>query len=187
MALASDIQQQVFDLLSRASNISFITADQEAGSVTVLTPGQRVSAEVLSMESNNRVQVRIGAERFNLALPMAVRPGQTVEMTFVSGDPRSTFAIARQAGSAPPVSLSDASRLLSLLISDDQVVDSELRSSLLSIGDMMRGSSGEAAVLASLLDEALTYGAGRDAAAGNLPAGIAVPGGGPGAPGQPAA
>ena len=171
MALAADIQQQVFDLLSRASNISFVTADQDAGSVSQLSPGQKVSAEVLSALPNNRVQVRVGTERFNLDLPMPVRTGQTLEMTFVSGDPRSTFAITRQAGMAPPVSLSDASRLLSLLASREQIIDPQLRSSLQSIGDMMRRSSGETAVLANLLDEALVYGSGQDRATSPLPAG----------------
>ncbi|NTV49021.1 MAG: flagellar hook-length control protein FliK [Geobacteraceae bacterium] len=158
MALTADIQQQVFDLLSRASNISFVTADEGVGGVSQLAPGQRVSAEVLSTMANNRVQVRVGNERFNLDLPMAVRTGQTLEMTFVSADPRSTFAIARQAGAAPPVSLSDASRLLSLLVSNEQIVDQKFRSSLSSIGDMLRRSSGETGVLANLMDEALTYG-----------------------------
>ncbi|MDD2270758.1 MAG: flagellar hook-length control protein FliK [Desulfuromonadaceae bacterium] len=174
MALGTDIQQQVFDLLSRASNISFVTADQEGGGVSLLEPGQRVSAEVLSTLPNNRVQVRVGVERFNLDLPMAVRVGQSLEMTFVSADPRSTFAVARQAGITPPVSLSDASRLLSLLVSDEQGTDTRFRTSLQSVGDMLRRSSGEAAVLANLLDEAITYGAKggaavSPAAAGRLP------------------
>ncbi len=164
MALAADIQQQVFDLLSHASNISFVTADREAGSVSLLTPGQRVSAEVLSTLPNNLVQVRVGSEQFNLDLPMTVRAGQTLEMTYVSGEPRSTFAIARQAGAAPPVSLSNASRLLSLLVSNERIIDPQLRSSLQSIGDMMRRTSGETAVLANLLDEALVYGSGKTSA-----------------------
>jgi len=158
MAIAADIQQQVFDLLSRSSGVSFVTADQEGAGRIALTPGQRVSAEVVETQPNNRTQVRIGNERFNLDLPMSVRVGQTLEMTFVSEDPRSTFAIARQAGITPPVTLSDASRLLSLLVSNEQILDPKLRSSLQSIGDMLRRSSGEAGVLANLLDEALTYG-----------------------------
>ena len=166
MALAADIQQQVFDLLSRASNISFVPADQESGGVGLLVPGQRVAAEVLST-LNNRVQVRIGADRFNLELPMEVRTGQTLEMTFVSTDPRSTFAIARPAVSAPPVSLSDASRLVSLLVSSEQITDPSLRSSLQSIGTMLRGASGDNAVLANLLDDALLYGARRNETAGS--------------------
>lgn len=174
MALTANIQQQVFDLLSRASNVSFVTADQEAGGASILTPGQRVSAEVLSVMANNRVQVSVGTERFNLDLPMAVRAGQTLEMTFVSNDPRSTFAIARQTGSTPPVSLSDASRLLSLLISSERISDPHLRSSLQSIGDILRRSSGESAVLTHLLDEVLTYGSRQDAPASRLPAGDAA-------------
>lgn len=162
MAIAADIQQQVYDLLSRASNITFVTAAKEAGSVSILTPGQRVSAEVLSILSNDRVQVKVGTERFNLDLPMSVRTGQTLEMTFVSGEPRSTFAIARPTGVAPPVSLSDASRLLSLLVSSEKMADPQLRTSLQSVGDMLRRSSGEAAVLANLLDEAIIYGSQRD-------------------------
>jgi len=178
MAVAGDIQKQVFDLLSRASNISFVTADQEGGSVSLLAPGQRVSAEVLSTLPNNRAQVRVGTERFNLDLPMAVRVGQSLEMTFVSNEPRSTFAIARHIGIAPPVTLSDASRLLSLLVPAEQTVDPQLRSSLQGIGEMLRRSSGESAVLANLLDEALIYGAGKDAAKAMLSAGDATKGSG---------
>lgn len=162
MAIAADIQQQVFDLLSRSSSVSFVTADQESTGRISLTPGQRVTAEVIGMLPNNRTQVRVGNERFNLDLPMTVRMGQALEMTFVSEDPRSTFAIARQGGVSPPVSLSDASRLLSMLVSSEQILDPKLRSSLQNIGDMLRRSSGEAGVLANLLDEALTYGSLRE-------------------------
>ncbi len=159
MIPSSDIQQQVYDLLARASNISFIGADQEAGTRLSLSPGQRVTAEVLTtLQPGNRTQVRIGSERFTMELPMAVRPGQTLEMTFVSEDPRSTFAIARQGGISPPVSLSDASRLLSLLVGSEQILDPRLRSSLQSIADILRRSSGETGVLANLMDEAATYG-----------------------------
>lgn len=158
MAITTDIQQQVYDLLSRTSNLSFVNAVQEPGATISLTPGQRVMAEVLTTLPNNLVQVQVGSERFNLDLPMAVRQGQMLEMTFVSQDPRSTFAIARQGGLTQPVSLSDASRLLGLLVGNEQVADPKLRSSLQSIGEMLRRSSGEAGVLANLMDEALTYG-----------------------------
>lgn len=158
MAVSADIQQQVYDLLSRASNLSFVSADREAGTRLGLTPGQRVTAEVLMTLPNDQVQVQVGNERFNLQLPMAVHQGQSLEMTFVSADPRSTFAIARPAEVPQPVSLSDASRLLGLLVDSEQSADPLLRSSLQSIGDMLRHSSGEAGVLANLMDEALTYG-----------------------------
>jgi hypothetical protein len=166
MALPTDTQRQVYDLLSQASNLSFVSAEQEPGARVSFVPGQQVSAQVLTTLPNNLTQVQIGAERFNLALPMALSPGQTLEMTFVTGDPRSTFAVARQDNAAPPVSLSDASRLLSLLVDNEEIVDPQLRASLQSIGDMLRRSSGDAGVLANLMDEAITYGAAREGDAG---------------------
>jgi len=162
MAIPTDIQRQVYDLLSQASNLSFVSAEQEPGPRVSFVPGQQVSAQVLTTLPNNMTQVQIGTERFNLALPMTVKPGQTLDMTFVTGEPRSTFAVARQDAAAPPVTLSDASRLLSLLVGSEEIVDPQLRSSLLSISDMLRRSSGEAGVLANLMDEALTYGTTRE-------------------------
>ena len=159
MAIATEIKQQVYDLLSRTSNLSFVTVDQESDAiVTGLTPGQRVTAEVLATLPDNRVQVQVGSQQFNLNLPIKVRQGQSLEMTFVSDDPRSTFAIARPGVAAPSVSLSDASRLMGLLVEGEEMADPGLRASLQSVGDMVRRSSGEAGVLANLMDEALTYG-----------------------------
>lgn len=166
MALPTDIQRQVYDLLSQASNLSFVSAEQEPGARVSFAPGQQVSAQVLANLPNNLTQVQIGTERFNLALPMAVRQGQTLEMTFVTGAPRSTFAVARQGTDAPPVALSDASRLLSLLVGSEEIVDPQVRASLLSVSDILRRSSGEAGVLANLMDEALTYGATREGDSG---------------------
>ena len=157
--MALDIQQQVYDLLAHATNISFISSDQEAVRQTGLSPGQRVSAEVINtMLPGNRTQVRIGADQYSLELPMTVRQGQILEMTYVTQDPRATFAIARQGGTTPPVSLSDASRLLGLLIGSEQIGDPRLRSSLQSISDILRRSSGDTGILANLMDEAVTYG-----------------------------
>lgn len=157
MAITADIQQQVFDLLARASNLSFVGAEQESGGQVGLSPGQKVLAEVLATLPNGRVQVLVAGERFNLDLPLTVRTGQSLEMTYVSSEPRSTFAIARPATAAPPVSLSDASRLLALLANNEQIGDPGLRASLKSVGEMLRASPGDAGVLASLMDEALTY------------------------------
>ena len=162
MAINTDIQQKVFDLLSRASNLSFVSAEQESGGRLALTIGQRVTAEVVEVLPNNLAQVKVGTSQYKLELPMAVRSGQNLEMTFVSSDPRTTFAVARQGVAAPPVSLSDASRLLALLVKSDMATDPQMRTSLQSVGDMLRRSSGEAGVLANLMDEALTYSSPKD-------------------------
>lgn len=115
MAITTDIQQQVFDILSKASTLSFVNSDQESSPVIGLTPGQQVTAEVLASLPDNLTQVQIGSQRFNLELPMAVRTGQTLEMTYITNEPRATFAIARQGRTTLPVSLSEVSRLLGQL------------------------------------------------------------------------
>lgn len=160
MAIANEVQQQVYDLLSRSSNLSFVTAEPATGGVQALSlsPGQRVMAEVMGQVQAGRVPVRIGAQQLNLELPIQVRQGQNLELTFVGSDPRPTFAMARPGVPAPPVSLTDASRLLSLLVSNEDLLgDPRLRSSLQSIGDLLRRSSGDTSVLANFLDDFLTY------------------------------
>lgn len=163
MAFPSDIQQQVYDLLSRSSNLSIVAAEPvepalgPGQQVLSLAPGQRVTAEVIGQPQAGKIPVQIGAQQLNLDLQMAVRQGQNLELTFVGSDPRPTFALSRPGVATPPVSLSDASRLLSLLVSNEQFMDPRLRSSLQSIGDLLRQSSGEASVLAGFLDDFLTY------------------------------
>lgn len=164
MALTSETQRQVYDLLSRSSNLSFVSADpvetpavEPGQQVLSLAPGQRVIAEVVGQSQSGKIPVQIGGQQLHLDLQMPVRQGQNLELTFVGNDPRPTFAMARPGVDAPPVSLSDASRLLSLLVSNEQFMDPRLRSSLQSIGDLLRQSSGETSVLAGFLDDFLTY------------------------------
>jgi hypothetical protein len=116
MSITSNIQQQVFELLLPTSRISLVSTDQEPDSGLGLTSGQRVTAEVLTVLPDSRAQVQIGAQRFNMELPMPVRTGQILEMTFISSQPRLTFAIASQGDATPPVSLSDATRFLKVFL-----------------------------------------------------------------------
>ena len=164
MAFPSDIQQQVYDLLSRSSNLAIVPAEPIEPTTVwggqqplTLAPGQRVTAEVTGQPQAGKIPVQIAGQQLQLDLQMAVRQGQNLELTFVGNDPRPTFAMARPGVTAPPVSLSDASRLLSLLVSNEQFSQPGQRSSLQSIGDLLRQSSGQTSVLASFLDDFLTY------------------------------
>ena len=163
MALPTEIQQQVYDLLSRSSNLAIVPAEPVEPSVAPgqqvlsLAPGQRVTAEVVGQPQGGKIPVQIGGQQLNLDLQMAVRQGQNIELTFVGSDPRPTFALTRPGISAPPVSLSDASRLLSLLVSNEQFMAPGQRSSLQSISDLLRQASGNTSVLAGFLDDVLTY------------------------------
>lgn len=163
MAFPSDIQQQVYDLLSRSSNLAIVPADPveptlaPGQQVLTLAPGQRVTAEVIGQPQSGKIPVQIGNQQLQLDLQLPVRQGQNLELTFVGNDPRPTFAMSRPGVTAPPVTLTDASRLLSLLVSNEQLIDPRQRSSLQSISDLLRQSSGDSSVLAGFLDDVLTY------------------------------
>lgn len=159
MASPAEVQQQVYDLLSRSSNLSFVSATSEtSGTLSItLVPGQRVTAEVLAQAQGNRVPVRIGTQQMTLDLPLMVRPGQSLELTYIADDPRPTFAMYRPGLAAPQVSLTDASRLLSLLISNEQFMDPKQRSALQSIGDLLRRTGSESGALGGFIDDFLTY------------------------------
>lgn len=163
MAFPTEIQQQVYDLLSRSSNLAIVPAEPVEQPVALgqqvltLAPGQRVTAEVMGQPQAGKIPVQIGNQQLQLDLQMTVRQGQNLELTFVGNDPRPTFALARPGVSAPPVSLTDASRLLSLLVSNEQFIDPRQRSSLQSISDLLRQASSSTNALAGFLDDFLTY------------------------------
>ena len=163
MAFPSEIQQQVYDLLSRSSNLAIVPADPVEAplapgqQVLSLAPGQRVTAEVVGQPQAGKIPVQIGNQQLQLDLQMPVRQGQNLELTFVGNDPRPTFAMSRPGVTAPPVTLTDASRLLSLLVSNEQFIDPRQRSALQSISDLLRQTSGNSSVLAGFLDDVLTY------------------------------
>ena len=163
MAFPSDIQQQVYDLLSRSSNLAIVPAEPveaplvQGQQVLSLAPGQRVTAEVVGQPQAGKIPVQIGNQQLQLDLQMVVRQGQNLELTFVGNDPRPTFAMARPGITAPPVSLTDASRLLSLLVTNEQFIDPRQRSSLQSISDLLRQTGGSTSALAGFLEDFLTY------------------------------
>lgn len=104
MAFPSDIQQQVYDLLSRSSNLAIVPAEPIEPTTVwggqqplTLAPGQRVTAEVTGQPQAGKIPVQIAGQQLQLDLQMAVRQGQNLELTFVGNDPRPTFAMARPA------------------------------------------------------------------------------------------
>lgn len=157
MSIPANIQQHIFDLLNKTSSVSFVSAEKVDASALKLSPGQIVTAEVVSLLPYNRAEVTIGTTRVNLELPLAVKVGQNLELTYVADDPRPTFAMPRIGEPTPPVRLSDASRLLGMLLGNNQIANPEVRASLMSVSQLLHQTDGDTSLLASVLDEALTY------------------------------
>jgi hypothetical protein len=117
MLINDEIQRQVLPVLARATVVPEVESQQRAGQQLQLNPGQQVKAEILANLPNNLYLARIAGEMFKLEIPLNVQPGETMEMTFVSADPRITFQIYRPEG-GESVSLSTMGKWLSSVSRD---------------------------------------------------------------------
>ena len=79
-----------------------------------LIPGARVRARVEAQLDGGRFRVQVGSTPVQMQLPPGIRPGAMLELVFIGGGPRPTFALLN-ASPAPDGSatLSPAARLLS--------------------------------------------------------------------------
>ena len=117
MLINDEIQRQVLPVLARASVVPETEVQQRAGSQLQLQAGQQVKAEIVANLPNSLYLARIAGEMFKLEIPLNVQPGETLEMTFVSADPRITFQIYRPEG-GESVSLSSLGKWLSSVVRD---------------------------------------------------------------------
>lgn len=90
-------------------------------------PGQRLTALVLVNQPNGRFQVQVGEQVLDMNLPRNTQPGEQLELTFVSNQPRLTFVLSRDLAAAlanaaapadaePLVTVSDSARFLGGLL-----------------------------------------------------------------------
>ncbi|KAF0215261.1 MAG: hypothetical protein FD174_4200 [Geobacteraceae bacterium] len=115
MTVESDIIKVVLASMKDAT-FSLIEADSTTTPASLrLSPGQEVRGEVLTNLPNGRFLVRIAGELLNMNLPGGARPGETLQMTFVTNQPRPTFALTQSGNQAVPAKLSEAGRWLGLL------------------------------------------------------------------------
>ena len=77
-----------------------------------LVPGDEVRGEVLEQRPNGRFFVNLGGSVLDMNLPVNTRVGTTVQLTFVSDQPRLTFALPSPSSQGAKVELSDAGRWL---------------------------------------------------------------------------
>ena len=152
MLINDEIQRQVLPVLARASAVpTTLESQQRAGAQLQLNPGQQVKAEIVSNLANNLYLARIAGEMFKLEIPLNVQPGETMEMTFVSADPRITFQFLRPEGGGELVSFSSFGKWLSGVARD-------FPSLPLEAGTLLESAQEGAALLGDRLKAALTQG-----------------------------
>jgi len=143
-----EVQKQVLPVLARSSVVPPVEVQQRAGSQLQLSPGQQVKAEIIANLPNNLYLARVAGELFKLEIPLNVQPGETLEMTFVSADPRIIFQVLRpEVGSS--VSLSSLGKWLASVVRD-------VPSLPVMQGTLLESPEQGASVLADRLKSALT-------------------------------
>ncbi len=121
----NDVLNQL-QLLIKTSAPPLIEVAQTPLEEAQWVPGQRLTAMVLASLPNGRFQVQVGDMALDMNLPRNTQPGDQVELTFVSNQPRLTFALTRDLPAAannglpvdakPQVNLSDSVRYLGALL-----------------------------------------------------------------------
>lgn len=121
----NDVLNQL-QLLIKTSAPPLIEVAQSPLEEAQWVPGQRLTATVLASMPNGRFQVLVGDMALDMNLPRNTQPGEQVELTFISTQPRLTFALTRDllaavgsnlpADAKPRVTLSDSVRYLGALL-----------------------------------------------------------------------
>jgi hypothetical protein len=115
----NDIQNQL-QLLIKTSAPPLIEVAQSALETPEWTPGQRLPAYVLASLPNGRFEVKVGDQVLDLNLPSNTQAGDTLELTFLSANPRLTFTLTRDLANTlaanNSVSLSETAKFLGSLL-----------------------------------------------------------------------
>jgi hypothetical protein len=118
MFINDEIQKQVLPVIAKSALTPSTDAQQRAGAMLQLNPGQQVKAEIIANLPNNLYLARIAGEMYKLEIPLNVQPGETMEMTFVAAEPRITFHVQRQEGGGEAVRLSSMGKWLAGVVQD---------------------------------------------------------------------
>lgn len=96
MFINDESQKQVLPILAKAAVTPVVEAQNRASQQLQLNPGQQVKAEIISNLPNSLYIARVAGELYHLEIPMNLAPGESLEMTFLTADPRVTFQVMRQ-------------------------------------------------------------------------------------------
>jgi len=151
MLINDEAQKQVLPILARSTVAPTAESQQRAGALLQLNPGQQVKAEIIANLPNHLYLARIAGEMFKLEIPINVQPGETMEMTFLSADPRITFQISRPEGGGESVALSTMGKWLASVARDAPFLPAAQAS-------LLESPEQSPALLAGRLRTALTQG-----------------------------
>jgi hypothetical protein len=150
MFINDEGQKQVLPIIARTTATPATSdAQQRASALLQMNPGQQVKAEIIANLPNNLYLARVAGEMYKLEIPLNVQPGETMDMTFVSAEPRITFQYLPQQQEGTSVQLSSFGKWLSTVASD-------ATSQIAAPEPLWDGPLQDTALLANRLKEALT-------------------------------
>lgn len=120
-----------------------------------LTPEQQVKGEVFARLSDQVYLIRIAGEIYRTELPMPLRPGEQLLLTFRVNEPRPTFTLQSTPFDAAPVKFSPTASWLSNVLTD--TVNNRSAPLLRAPAPLVTSPPADAATLASLLRNSLTH------------------------------
>jgi hypothetical protein len=123
-------------------------------------PGQKLNAMVLATLPNGRFQVLVSDMFLDMNLPKNTQPGQSIELTFISGQPRLTFALSKDlemaAQSQSSVKLSDTARFLGGLLEKISMMEGDESAPLAKVAPLLTGAPTDTKGLAQILHSAIS-------------------------------
>lgn len=116
----NDVLSQL-QFLIKTSAPPLLEVSQQQLEMPQLVPGQKLPAFVVANLPNGRFQVLIADKTLDMNLPKNTQPGDTIDLVFVTSQPRLTFVLSRDLGDVantakPQVSLSETARFLGGLL-----------------------------------------------------------------------
>ena len=163
----NDIQNQL-QLLIKTSAPPLVEVSQAMLGAEEWVSGQKLTATVLAALPNGRFQTQVGDNVLDMNLPKNTQPGDSIELIFVSNQPRPTFILSRDLAAMPrpdassananaPVTLSDTARFLGALLEKASAGQGEgVASPLAKAAPLLAGAPADTQQLSAALKTALS-------------------------------
>jgi hypothetical protein len=148
---------QILLQIARTSRFALIEAVNSPVVPLTLLPGQEVEAAVQGTLPGGRAFVSVAGTALELVLPRGVQDREILRLTFISSDPRPTFAMARPAPGTSQEGVSDAGRWLSGLVQSGGELSSQQRFVLERLTTVLKSLPPDSPAYTAIQDEAITY------------------------------
>lgn len=157
--IPSDVLTQL-QALVRNSAPPLLEVSEHPTEMPQWVPGQKINASVLATLPNGRFQVLVSDMFLDMNLPKNTQPGDSLELTFISSQPKLTFALSRDletaAQSQSSVKLSDTARFLGGLLERISQMESGESTPLSKVAPLLNGAPTDTKDLAQVLHSAVS-------------------------------